>query len=323
MTTNPNLTSELTIQDPAAVWGEKPIHNSMQTNTAADKSGYVRAITQDGVVVGTETGKVLKSSNDSVVAAITAAQGVPYEAAYDPVYRSRVTPDQVKDDTILRFPNGAEVTARDARNMGWLADASRPLADTQQKEIQLPGKQEEVHPDLQYDLLPDSALDKAYTSLLDNTAGMEQQAAIQQVIANGAIEPKTLGTLATQLQCEPEALEQHVNPIIAAFEQQARKVMAEGGLNSDDVIAFAQQNCPDKLQQAMQRQAMMRQAGGYGEIRQMYLEGLAEYNPSLALNADLGAGITQRQDTKGRVIVRLPDGVEMEWRTAIRAFGPR
>jgi hypothetical protein len=99
--------------------------------------------------------------------------------------------------------------------------------------------------------------------------------------------------------------------------------MSEGGVDSNDVIAWAQQNRADKLNLAMNRQATQRQTAGYAALRQDYLESLAEHNPSAALGADLGSGISQRQDAKGRVIVRLATGEEMEWRTALQAFGVR
>jgi hypothetical protein len=158
--------------------------------------------------------------------------------------------------------------------------------------------------------------------LIDRTGGAEQLTAISEIVETGEITPRTMGSLCTQLQCEPEQLQARMAPIMAAFEKQARTVMAEGGLDSNDVVAWAQQNKPDLLQRAMHRQATLRNTTGYAHVRQAYLESLADHNPSAALNADLGPGISQRQDTKGRIIVRFPDGSEVEWEHAFRAFGP-
>lgn len=47
-----------------------------------------------------------------------------------------------------------------------------------------------------------------------------------------------------------------------------------------------------------------------------------EHNPQAALAADLGEGNTSYLD-KGRVIVRLANGHTMEWKHAIRGFGPK
>ena len=325
---DPKLAAQLQIQSPGDVWHSKPVNTDVSAATGSDPSGYARAIVQDGRVVRTETGKAVFGNSGTVIAEANAAQSVPYEYALHPTTRCPVPPDRVTDDTILYFPGRGELKARDARSLGWLAAASSPLAGSQpqQQELSQPGQQEaqsdETPDELKVDLLPDLAVDQAYSSLIDNTRGAEQMAAINEVVQNGEVSARTLGTLASQLRCEPSELEATIAPIMAAFEQQARAVMSEGGLDSNDVVAFAQRNHPEKLREAMNRQATLRQAGGYGELRQMYLEGLAEHNPALALNADLGQGITQRQDNKGRVIVRLADGVEMEWRTAIRAFGP-
>ncbi len=110
---------------------------------------------------------------------------------------------------------------------------------------------------------------------------------------------------------------------MASFEKQARAVMSESGIKSDDVVAYGQTHQPDMLRRAMHRQATMRNTNGYAELRQSYIENLAKQEPSKALNADLGPGITQRQDQKCRVIVSIPGMGEMEWKQAIKAFGPR
>jgi len=317
----------------AALFQPKATQPATNSNSLASQhtGTYVGSRYVDGQVVSHGGSKAIGSSHAENVAEINAKAGVPYERAMHPTNRSPVPHDQVKDDTILRFANGAEVTARDARMMGWLEAPSNPFADRASRPERLAQdtlkieqqQQEETNPDLDFDLLADEALDRDYSSLLDTTAGMEQQAAIQQVISNGEINQKTLGTLATQLQCEPEQLQARVAPIMEAFKAQALNVMGEGGLDGNDVVAWAQQHAPDKLQQAMNRQANMRQAGGYADVRLAYLEALGDDRPSIALNADLGNGITQRQDSKGRVIVNIPGYGEMAWRTAIQAFARR
>jgi hypothetical protein len=314
--TNPNLTSELSIPDPAAAWRPKPPSQSMKENTASDPSGYQRAIVQDGVT-RIESGGVQRSSVSEIAASATAAAGVPWLRAEDPRYRCSQSPHEVTEDSILTFPDGSQCTLRQAKQANIIRADNSPFEQGQEQ------PNEEVHPDLQMDLLADEALDRDYSSLVDTTGGIEQMAAIQQIVENGEIDTSTLGALASQLRVEPGQLEARISPIMQAFEQQARAVMSEGGFDSNDVVAFAQRNHPDKLQQAMSRQATMRQTGGYAELRSMYIEGLAEHNPHAALAADLGNGITQYQDAKGRVMVRIPGMSEMLWKTAIKSFGPR
>jgi hypothetical protein len=173
------------------------------------------------------------------------------------------------------------------------------------------------------DLFADRAVHEDYSALVESTGGVEQMEAIKQVVETGDINERTLGTLASQLQREPQQLHARIAPIMRAFEQQAHTVIAEGGLDSNDVVAWAQQHRPDKLRQAMHRQATMRQTSGYSDLRAGHLEGLADHNPQAALAADLGNGITQYQDAKGRIMVRIPGMSEMLWKTAIRSFGVR
>lgn len=328
---NNNLSSLIIPVDQAAVWAPKPVNTDPGGATASDHSGsYTRSTVRDGEVVGGESGKTALGSSSYGSVAATAAANVPYEMAIDPVTRCRVSPDQVKDDTILHFPGLGEVTARQAREHGWLAPASsaqptptngllnNPLAEGQQQQ-----QKEEQHPDLQGEAFADAGAEQQLTSIVNNTSGHEQFSAIQEIVNGGEITERTLGTLATQVGIEPGELQQRFAPVMAAFEAQGRAVMGAGGINADDVIAFAQQHQPDRLRQAMHKQATQRSTTGYAALRQEYLESLADHNPAQALNADLGQGFTQRQDAKGRVIVRLPTGVEVEWRNAIKAFGPK
>jgi hypothetical protein len=324
-------------QDPrVGLYQPKPGNTDVSGASGSDRSGFQRAVWQDGKFVSAEGGKATIASHGAAVQAIDAAAGVPYERAEDPVTRSRVAPHEVKDDTILHFPGKGSVTARDAKMLGWLAPATRPFAETlgsqatqsaaaaqNDLQIQQQQPQEEEHPDLKAEALPDPGVEQVLTNIVINTGGMEQHTAIQELVNSGDVGERTLNTLATQLNIEPTALKEQFAPVMASFEKQARAVMSEGGVNSDDVVAYGQQHQPDMLRRAMHKQATMRNTSGYAELRQSFIENLAKHNPSAALNADLGPGITQRQDQKGRVIVRFPDGSEVEWINAIRAFGRR
>jgi len=319
--TNPNLTSDLTIRNAGDVWQPRAASNSMADNTASDPSGYAKSIAQGGSVVRTETGKASIGSTKDANEAQDRAAGVPYQYAVDSKTRCRIGPSELKDDSILNFGERGEVTVASARALGWLTPTNgtpnQPFNEGQEQ------PKEEVHADLQFDLLADEAIDRDYSNLVDNTRGVEQHEAISQIVESGEITERTLGTLASQLGVEPQQLQGRIAPIMKGFEDQARSVMGEGGFDSSDVVAFAQQNCPDKLRLAMNKQATLRQTSGYAEIRQDYVESLGEHNPSAALNADLGNGITQYQDAKGQVMVRIPGMSEMLWKTAIKSFGVR
>jgi hypothetical protein len=149
---------------------------------------------------------------------------------------------------------------------------------------------------------------------------MEQMQAIQEIVETGEIGDRTLSAIATQLEVEPSKLQEHFAPVMAEFERQGRAVFSEGGLDADEVIAYAQQNEPDKLNIAMRKHATQRSTAGYADLRQSFLASLGETNPQRALTADLGPGVTTYQDSKGRVMVRIPGYGEMAWRQAIEAF---
>lgn len=328
--TNPNSTSEPYNPDLAAVYQPRTARSDETTSSGSDRSGYARTTMRNGQTEYV-VNRPQQGSSSYASTAANAAQKVPYETAIDPVTRCRVMPGEVKDDTILHFPGQGEVTARDARMLGWFTDArsappqpSNASTDNPRffDESQQPPK-EEVHPDLEVHLLSDLAIDKEYSALVDSTGGVEQAAAIQQVVENGEIDPRTLGTLASQLGVEPEQLSSRVAPVLEALKQQALDVMSEGGLDGNDVVAWAQRNRPDKFQQAQHKQGTMRNTSGYAELRTEYLASLADHNPSAALAADLGNGITQYQNAKGRIMVRIPGMSEMLWETAIKYFGVR
>lgn len=323
---DPKLAAGLQIQSPSAGWEPKNSSNDFSTTIGNDQSGYARTTIQNGQA-SIESGKALRTSTADIAAAQIAQERAPYEYALDARTRCRIGPHDLKDDSIISL-HGSEMTVAQARANGWLNTPSAPPNATNAPpnrpfEEAPEGPIERTNPDLHVDLLANEAIDRDYSNLVDTTGGVEQMAAIQQVVETGAIDARTLGTLATQLSCEPGQLQERIAPIMQAFEDQARAAMSEGGLDSNDVIAWAQQNRADKLNLAMNRQATQRQTAGYAALRQDYLESLAEHNPSAALSADLGPGISQRQDAKGRVIVRLATGEEMEWRTALQAFGPK
>ena len=329
MTTDPKLAAELRIQDQAAPWQPKPATNDGSGAVGSDHSGgFARSVTVDGRIVSTQTGKTSQASIDGIAREANGAANTPYSRAVDGRTSQPLLPHEIRDDSILTFPAG-QVTAAQARALGWLQPATSVQPQNTQGLSPLPfdagqeAPKAHEHPDLKVDLLANEAIDREYSTLVDNTGGVEQHAAIQQIVENGAIDERTLGTLATQLRCEPSQLSERIAPIMAEFEKQARDVMSEGGLDSNDVVAWAQKNQPNALNRAMNRQATQRQTAGYAELRDAYLEGLADHNPVAALSAELGSGITQRRDHKGRIIVRLADGAEMEWKTAFRAFGVR
>jgi hypothetical protein len=334
--TNPRLSSEIHIQDPNAVFQPRQPYQNDATASGSDNSGYSRSIIQDGQTVRTETNGKQIGSTREVNEAQNQAAGTPFDYAIHPVTKCRLAPSELQEDSIVHFGD-CSMTIAQARAANFIpanwqrpgsnptsaqptpteGTPNRPLGEGQEQQ------QEEVHPDLQFNLLADIALDQDYSALVDNTGGAEQLQAIQQVAETGEIDGRTLSALSSQLGCEPDQLQGRIAPIMEAFKQQALGVLSEGGLDGNAVVAWAQQHKAEAFQQAMKQQGTMRQTSGYAALRTEYLESLAEHSPSVALNADLGSGITQYQNAKGQVIVRIPGMSEMLWRTAIKSFGVR
>jgi len=333
MWNNPNLFPELRVgsNDPAEAWRPREASQGMKENTITDSnSSFARATSnQDGSFTADQSSKVLRTSSGSAVADQNAAAGVPYDYALDPKTRCQIAPGDLKEDSILFFHGKGEVTLASARALGWYSPATsaqpQPANGARNEPFNEGQEQskEATDPALQFDLLADEAVDREYSALVDTTYGMEQTQAIAQIVENGEMDQRTLGNLASQLRCEPDQLAARVAPIMSAFKEQALAVMSEGGLDGNAVVAWAQQNKPEALKQAMNRQATMRQAGGYADLRREYVETLAEHSPQLALSANLGPGITSRLDPKHGVLVNIPGIGEMKWASAIRAFGPK
>ena len=267
-----------------------------------------------------------RASSADVSAEANRAAAVPYLRAEHPQNRCAVSPDQITDDTILTFPQG-QVTARDARALGWLAPAAatspQPQPNSGQPNASSEPPKAEVHPDLDATAFADTAVEQSLSELVTNVSGTEQMEAIRGIVENGEIDQQTLSRAASQLQIEPAKVQEQLAPIMKAFEQQARSVMSEGGLDSNDVVSWAQEHRRDKLNLAMHKQGTQRTTAGYATLRQDYLSSLGEHRPEVALAADLGPGNTAYKDDKGRVIVRLADGSTMSWKSAIQAFGPK
>lgn len=147
--------------------------------------------------------------------------------------------------------------------------------------------------------------------------------AIRGIVANGEIDQQTLGRAATQLQIEPEQLQERLGSIMQAFEHQAREVMSQGGVNADDVLEYARTHDRDGLNRAMHKQASGRSTKGYEALRVGYLASLGELYPDRALAADLGNGLKAHKGPNGDVRVNIPGMGEVSWRSAIEGFAQR
>lgn len=321
----------------AAVYAPRDAASSpMTTSAGQDHSrSSLRAIMQDGQVVATQADGVSKSSNEAVIQEQNAAANTPYLRALDS-RGNHVPPHAVTEDTILYFPQGSLSLAQ-ARAVGWVPPGWSPNANLLTQARQDRARQEaldtpytennspkpETHPDLEAKPLADASAEQNLGDILNKTGGVEQHAAIQQLVETGAVNERTLGTLADQMQMEPSQLMERFGPIMQGMEAQAREIMGQGGVNADDVLEYARAHNRDGLNRAMNAQARGRSTKGYEALRSGYLTSLGELYPDRALSADLGNGLKAHKGPKGDVRVNVPGMGEMSWRSAIEAFGPK
>lgn len=305
--------------------------------TAYERPRYASVtLGEDGQASHSSISGASRTTNEAVASEANRAASVPYTQAID-ARGNHVAPHQVTEDTRIVLPGIGEVTVAQAKSAGflphnWSATGTNQLEQARQDRnrqdaVDTPFTENksptpEVHPDLKAEPFTDNAVEQDFSSLVNNVGGFEQMEAVQQIVETGAVSDKTLGDIASQLGQEPGQVSERVSTIMAAAEKQARSVMSAGGLDSDEVVAWAQQHAPDKLNRAMHKHATQRNTSGYTELRNGYLESLGELNPQAAMSADLGPGNTTYMD-KGRVIVRLANGQTMTWRSAIQAFGPK
>jgi hypothetical protein len=279
-----------------------------------------QAVTRDGVVVSEKTHGVLQSSVHDVADAATREANAPYSYALDPRTKTRQTPNQITEDSIVSI-NGTELTVRDARAIGWMPATANPMNDPpSQEEVTTEDRNEEEHPDLKMEPFADASADETLTEIINGTAGMEQLAAVTEIVASGEVSERTLNALATQFGVEPAQLQERFAPVMAQFEQQGRAAVEKAipGVDSETVFAWAREHAPKALQSAMSLHATRRQTGAYEGLAQVYLEQLADTDPETALASNLGPGWSSRQDDNGRVIVTAPQGQTMLWSAAMK-----
>lgn len=322
----------------AGAFAPRAATSVMQASARDYTNSYVSASMRNGQVVDTSVGNVSQSSIEGLTSKANVAANVPWSRAISP-QGNHVSPHDVKDDTVLFFPNFGEVTLAQARNLpgllppGWRPNGSYSdqMSDQRQERVsqganhpfdvppaEIP--QADVHPDLDTQPLSDPAAEQSLNDLVTNIAGMETYEGIRQIVENGEIDEQTLTRAASQLRIEPGQLQERLGPIMKGMEDQARAVMSEGGVNADDVIAFAQTHRRDALNIAMNKQAKGRNTNAYAAIRADYLASLGDMYPERALDADLGNGLKASKNHQGKIIVNVPGYGEMSWRSAIQTF---
>lgn len=178
----------------------------------------------------------------------------------------------------------------------------------------------EEHPDLEMDAFPveHRAADETFTELVAATLPGTQIAAVHSVAESGELNEEIASQLASQLGIEPEAFNEKMAPVWAAFKQQADAVIQGYGVDPQAVYAYAREHNNQALQQAMKDQGLKRTVSGYKSLAENYVMNLDTIAPEQILSASFGPGVSVRKDASGRIIVKTPT-VETTWKAAVRA----
>lgn len=164
----------------------------------------------------------------------------------------------------------------------------------------------------------DPQAETALTELCNGVSSGLQVAALQGIVADGAVDTTTLNRAASEAGIEPAEMQQRLNGVMEHFEAQAVKAVV--GYGSDDPRGFfewAQQSRPNDLKAAMNAHGMERSTKGYEPIYREYIASMADHDPESVMKAEFGGGITATK-VKGQVVLNIPGKPPMSYRTAVK-----
>ena len=186
--------------------------------------------------------------------------------------------------------------------------------------------QQQIHPDLVTESTGDEATEQALTQFAEGTAPDLQLAVIDEVINNleGDISEEAIGTIASQMQIEPEKANEMVDTVRAGMEAQARSVITDAlGGNAElteTMLAWAYDQRGDEVSKAVREQLLNRRTAGYAELAKEFMANLDTIAPDAILNAEMAGGVSVTRDDRGRIVVRDDrTGRTYGWRSAVEA----
>jgi hypothetical protein len=232
---------------------------------------------------------------------------------------SEQTISQVTDDSVVRLQNGIEAKLGSLIQAGLVERTpdGRYVEGKGDTQTQYNG---EEHEDLQGEAFSDATVENEFGEFLGATDTGTQIAAVQAYVKEGEINERLIGQLASQARTEPHVIQQHIDKVRGAFEQQANAKVSALGVQPEAVWQYAHEHQPQALQEAMHRHATLRNADGYEAIARSYVRDLEKHNPGAILNAQLGDGIKSvHQDHKGRVVLTDHQDRTFTWSEAVRA----
>jgi hypothetical protein len=144
---------------------------------------------------------------------------------------------------------------------------------------------------------------------------------INDLLEGGAVNVSLLGNVASQLGVQPREAAGYIDRITAGFTVQAESTVAKitGGVASaEDIWAWARENDPQALKDAMRSQITARSTAGYKSIAKAFMGQLDSHQPQVVMDAAHAAGLEPTWDSRSRqIILTLPDGRTMPYRQAV------
>jgi len=171
----------------------------------------------------------------------------------------------------------------------------------------------------------DANAERLVTAVAERVSPTEQTQAVASIVdsiattGEIAIPRQLLATIAGQMKVEGSDAEGVIGRMVGAFQAQAnRAVSSIVPVDPAEVYAWARENDPKALTEAMQAQAMNRTTEGYRKMALRYLAALGDSDPDSILEADFGPGVSVRKGPKGEPLIRIQGGPELPYREAVR-----
>lgn len=229
-------------------------------------------------------------------------------------------PSRITDDSILTH-NGMEATAESWARMGVLTRGmdgrySVPQAshqDQQQPTQGRPQEQPEEDPAAEYAF--DEDTERELGSYIGQPS-MDTIHAISELVDTGSLSQETASRLAGRE--DPSAIIAKGQQFWNTFATQAGEVVSAVGADPVEFREWAEANHKGRLRDAIMDHVHRRDVSGYQRLAKEFVANLDKINPDRILQAEFAHGITASMDSSGRVILRAPNGQQVEWRSAIR-----
>lgn len=262
----------------------------------------------------------------------------------DRTYQSPISLDKAGPDDLVDLPGYGPVPLEVALSQGLTTRAqlegrsgtAKPVASrnptlppadslTPEEMVQVlkdaeEAEREATHEDLKLEDTGDAEVETTITEFAENVQPDIAEAAAAEFANTNELSQPFIETIAREMHSDPGTVTAKVNVMRSGLENQALRAVGET-IGSPELaqaaVDWMYANKPQEMSNAIHQQITKRQTKGYRELAQGFLEGLDRTHPDAVLQATTPAGVTVRQDERGRIIVSK-DGQSYQWASAVR-----